>query len=355
MIYRCLFFLAALTALVPLAQAQVASPTALAKTKPLKQTWTPPRAADGHPDLQGFWSNNSATPLERPKELAGREFLTDQEVAAFKKKAGELFNGQGDAAFFDGVFEAVLANINGTKSGFKSTDGNTGDYSSVWTVERDWDNRTSLITDPRDGRMPPLTPEGQRRSEAEVAARLHPAVGPEDRLLEERCITYGSPQLTAGYQSYYQIRQTPTDVVIMTEMIHDARVIPLDGRPHLPSNIQQWLGDSRGHWVGDTLVVDTTNYKPRSFQVGLRSISSEKLHVTERFSRSGPESLKYEITIDDPGTWTRPWSLMIVLRHSPKPVYEYACHEGNIGLAGILAGARADERAAAAASASQQK
>ncbi len=149
--------------------------------------------------------------------------------------------------------------------------------------------------------------------------------------------------MTAGYQSYYQIVQTPKWVMIMTEMIHDAREILLGGGPHLSSTVQQWSGDSRGHWEGDTLVVDTTNYKPRAFM----SVSSEKLHVTERFSRSGPETLKYEIRIDDPGTWTKPWSLMIQLRHSPDPVYEYACHEGNEGLAGILAGARAEEAAAA--------
>ena len=347
--YRCLSFVAGLTALVSLAQGQVAPHSALAKTKAVKQTWTPPRTADGHPDLQGFWANNNATPLERPKELAGREFLTDEEVAALKKKAGELFSGQGDAAFGDTVFQTVLANVNGTKSGFKSTDGETGDYSSVWTVERDWDNRTSLITDPPDGRMPAMTPEGQKRREANAAAAKRLPAGPEDRPLQERCITYGSPQLTAGYQSYYQILQTPDSVVFMTEMIHDARVIPLDGRPHLPSTVQQWLGDSRGHWEGDTLVVDTTNYKPRSFM----SVSSEKLHVIERFSRTGPESLKYEITIDDPGTWTKPWSLMIPWKHSPKPIFEYACHEGNIGMVGILAGARAEERAAG--SVSQQK
>jgi len=340
--YRCLSFLAGFTALVSLAQGQVAPHSALAKTKAVKQAWTPPRTADGHPDLQGYWANNNATPLERPKQLAGREFLTDQEVAEFKKKAGELFNGKGDAAFGDTVFQTVLENVNGTKSGFKSTDGNTGDYSSVWTVQREWDNRTSLITDPPDGRMPALTPEGQARQEAWVAARNGIPAGPEDRRLQERCITYGSPQLTAGYQSYYQILQTPGSVVLMTEMIHDVRVIPLDGRPHLSSAVRQWLGDSRGHWEGDTLVVDTTNYKPKSFM----SLSSEKLHVIERFSRTGPETLKYEITIDDPATWTKPWSLMIPWKHSPNPVYEYACHEGNIGLEGILAGARADERAA---------
>ena len=347
--FRCLSFIAGLAALASLAPGQVVPPPALAKTKAVKQTWIVPRTADGHPDLQGFWANNNATPLERPKELAGRAYLTDQEVAAFKKKAGELFNGEGDAAFGDTVFQTVLANVIGTKSGFKSTDGTTGDYSSAWTVERVWDNRTSLITDPPDGRMPAMTPEGQRRREANLAAMNRPPAGPEDRPLQERCITYGSPQLTAGYQSYYQILQTPTAVTFMTEMIHDTRLISLDGRPHVPSAIRQWLGDSRGHWEGDTLVVDTTNYKPRSFM----SVSSEKLHVTERFSRTGPETLQYEITINDPGTWTKPWSLMIPWRHSPNPIFEYACHEGNIGLEGILAGARADERAAG--SASQQR
>jgi hypothetical protein len=330
MTYRHLCFAVGLATLASLAHGQV------------KQKWTPPRTADGHPDLQGAWANNNATPLERPKELAGRALLTDQEVAALKKKAGELFNGQGDAAFGDTVFNTVLANVKGTKSGFKSTDGETGDYSSVWTVERDWDNRTSLITDPPDGRQPALTPEGQKRREANLAAMRRPPAGPQDRALQERCITYGSPQLVAGYQSGYQIVQTPTSVVVMTEMIHDARVIPLDGGPHPAPTVQQWHGDSRGHWEGDTLVVDTTNYAPRSFM----SVSSEKLHVTERFSRVGPETLHYEITIDDPGTWIKPWSLMIPLKHSPDPVYEYACHEGNIGLAGILAGARAEEQAA---------
>jgi hypothetical protein len=344
--YRCLFFVVVLTTVLSLAQGQVAPNSAMAKAKAVQQTWTPPRTADGHPDLQGFWANNNATPLERPKELAGRELLTDQEVTALKKKAHELFSGNGDAAFGDNLFQTVLANVNGTKSGFKSVDGETGDYSSVWNDERDWDNRTSLITDPPDGRLPALTPEGQKRREANAAARERPAAGPEDRALQERCITYGSPQMVAGYQSYYQVVQTPKSVVIMTEMIHDARAIPLNGGPHLPSAVQQWFGDSRGHWEGDTLVVDTTNYKPRSFM----SISSDKLHVVERFSRTGPDVLQYEITIDDPGTWTKPWTLMIPLRRSSKPVYEYACHEGNIGMIGILKGARAEEQAAASRS-----
>jgi len=299
----------------------------------------------GDPDLQGNYTNlyENGTPLERPKELAGRESLTDEEVAALKKKAGELFSGNGDAAFGDTLFQTVFANVKGNKSGFKSTDGETGDYSSVWNDTRDWNNRTSLITDPPDGRLPAMTAEAQKRRDAIMEAMKRPATGPQDRALQERCITYGSPQLVAGYQSYYQIVQSPTSVVIMTEMIHDAREIPVDGGPHLPSTVHQWLGDSRGHWEGDTLVVDSTNYKPRSFM----SISTEKLHVVERFSRSGPETLKYEITIDDPETWTKPWSLMIPLKQSPNPVFEYACHEGNRGMVGILAGARAEEQAAA--------
>ena len=347
--YRCLSFVIGLTALVSLAQGQAAPNSDLAKPKAVKQTWAPPRTPDGRPDLQGVWVNNNATPLERPKELAGRATLTDQELAALKKKAHELFGGEGDAAFGDSVFSTVLANVNGTKSGFKSTDGGTGDYSSVWTVERDWENRTSLITDPPDGRIPALTPAAQKRREENAAARNRLPEGPEDRALQERCITYGSPSLVEGYQSGYQIVQSPTAVAVTTEMIHDTRMIPLDPRPRIPSTVHQWLGDSRGRWEGDTLVVETTNYKPRSFQ----SISSEQLHVVERFSRTAPNILKYEITINDPGTWTKPWSLMIPLKHADHPLFEYACHEGNYGLAGILAGARVEEQAAG--SGSQQK
>ena len=335
---RCLY-LGVAFAVFSMAQGQVAPGSAKAV-----KTWTAPRAADGHPDLQGVWANNNATPLERPKELAGRASLTDEEVAAMKKKAIELYNGGGDAAFGDTIFNTVWAAVKGSSSGphkkaSNEFDAGTGDYSSEWIVAREWDNRTSLITDPPDGKMPPMTAEGQARRAATFAAMSRPATSPRDRGLQERCITYGSPQLTAGYQSYMQIQQTSNAVILVTEMIHDARIIPLDGRPHIPSTIHQWLGDSRGHWEGDTLVVDSTNYKPRSFM----SSSSEKLHVIERFTRTGPESLKYEITVDDPGTWTKPWSLMIPLKSSSHPIYEYGCHEGNEGLAGILSGARAEE------------
>ena len=346
---RCLTFVGFLAvAAAPLLPATAMAQASKPALKTAPDAWTLPRTSDGQPDFQGVWANNNATPLERPKELEGRSSLTDDEVAAMRQRAAELFGGDGDAAFGDEVFRTVFAGIKESgagphKKGTKDFDADTGDYSSVWIVARDWDNRTSLITDPPDGKMPAMTDEGKQRGAAVAAALARPPAGPKDRTLSERCITYGSPQLLAGYQSYYRIVQTRDAVVIATEMIHDARVVPLDAGPHVSSNIQQWRGDSRGHWEGDTLVVDSTNYKPRSFMS-----SSDKLHVIERFSRVGPATLNYEVTIDDPETWTKPWTLMIPLRQSADEVFEYACQEGNSGMAGILAGARAEERAAAA-------
>jgi hypothetical protein len=302
-----------------------------------------PRTPDGHPDFQGFWENNIATPLQRPPEIADRPTLTDAEVDKMRQKAQELFTGKSDAVFFDGFYPAVLDNVLGLKQGFKSSDGETGDYGSEWNDTRTWENRTSLITDPPDGRIPALTPRAiEVRAEARNAAQRSWSV--KDRPLGERCITYGSPQLTAGYQSYYQIVETPGAVVIMTEMFHDARIVRLNGSPHPAKNVQGWLGDSIGHWEGDTLVVDTTNYRPRAFQ----SISSEKLHIVERFTPKDAETLRYEITVNDPDTYVRPWTLMIPLQRSSKPVYEYACHEGNYSMSGVLAGARAAESKQAA-------
>jgi hypothetical protein len=338
--YQKLIFVASLAMLSTLPSGKATAQSAAGKS--LKTTaWTPPRTPDSHPDFQGVWANNSATPLERPKIVQGRAYLTDQEVAALKKKAAELFdNGNSDAAFFDQVFETVLANVQGAKAGFRSTDGETGDYNSVWTESRDWDNRTSLITDPPDGRLPPMTPEAQERQRARLAASRSRPAGPEDRSLSERCITYGTPQLVAGYQSYHQIVQAPQTVAIMTEMIHNTRVIRLDGLPHIPSDVQAWDGDGRGHWEGNTLVVDSTNFKPGAF----RNVSTEKLHVVERFTRTGPEALEWEVRIDDPGAWTKPWAAKVILRRADKTVFEYACHEGNYGLMDILAGARREEK-----------
>jgi hypothetical protein len=301
-----------------------------------------PRTPDGHPDFQGFWENNIATPLQRPQEIADRPTLTDAEVEKMRQKATEMFTGKSDAVFFDGFYPAVLDNVLGLRQGFKSTDGGTGDYGSEWNDERTWENRTSLITDPPNGRIPAVT---AKASEARAAARraAPSVISVKNRPLGERCITYGSPQLTAGYQSYYQIVETPGAIMIMLEMFHDVRIVKMDGH-HPAANVQGWLGDSIGHWDGDTLVVDTTNYRPRAFQ----SISSDKLHIVERFTRKDADTLRYEITVDDPDTYAKPWSLMIPLQHSGKPAYEYACHEGNYSMFGILAGARADEAKAAA-------
>ncbi len=195
---RFLFLAMCSIAMAAIARAQVAPHTAMANAKGVKKAWTPPRASDGHPDLQGFWANNNATPLERPKELADHPVLTDDEVQAMRKKADEMFvSGKVDAAFGDQIFLTTWANVKGVKIGFKSTDGETGDYGSEWNDHRVWDNRTSLITDPPDGRMPPLTPEALKRRQESFAAMTRPARGPEDRSLSERCLTYGSPQVPA--------------------------------------------------------------------------------------------------------------------------------------------------------------
>ncbi len=303
-----------------------------------QKSYSPPRTPDGKPDLQGIWANNNATPLERPKSLAGRALLTPQEVAALQKRQEEIFAGDGDAAFGDAIFEAVLSDV----AKYKPTtfDKSTGNYNAFWLVERDFDNRTSLITDPTSGRMPPFTEAAAKRMAQSLKNRAE-SDGPESRTLSERCITFGVPDLLAGYNSYYQIVQTPKTVVLLAEKIHDARVIPIDAGPHAPAAVRSWFGDSRGHWEGDTLVVDTVNLR-NSFRG-----ASDQLHLIERFTRVGPKTIHYEVTIDDPATWTRKWTLMIPLKHTDDRIYEYACHEGNSALAGILAGSRAEERQAA--------
>ena len=303
-----------------------------------KARWAVPRTVDGQPDLQGTWANDNATPLERPAEFAGRTSLTDAEVATLKARSARLFNGDGDAAFGDTLFSTLLAN----PDKFVSVDGRTGDYNQFWLPDRVFDHRTSLIVDPPDGRIPALTPAAQRRLAAEAAARPVLPAGPEDRSLSERCITFGVPRVQAAYMSYYQIVQSRDTVVFRMETIHDARVIPLDGRPHVDGRIRHWLGDSRGHWEGDTLVVDTTNFAPTSNFRG----SHENLRLIERFTRVNADQLRYEFTVADDTTWVRPWTAMIPLQRSRSPIFEYACHEGNLGLAGILAGSRAEERAA---------
>lgn len=334
----------ALIAMVSLAGVTLAGQNAAPSTQ---KAWTPPRAPDGHPDISGTWEHNAATPLERPDELAGRPVLTDSEVAQLKQKASELFGGDGDAAFGDAIYLASLRNILGKEKGFKSRDVTTGDYNSFWIVGRWFENRTSLITDPSDGKIPALTADAQKRRAANAERRkLHPFDGPEDIALGERCITGSVPMLGAGYNNYYQIVQTPTSVAVNMEMRHDTRMIPIANRPHLPKSVHLWLGDPVGRWEGDTFVVDTTNFRNDS-PIGQGGSATESTHLIERFSRVGPDSLKYEVTLDDPNTWTKPWTAVLFMKSTKDLIYEYACHEGNEAMTGTLNGARVQERKAA--------
>jgi hypothetical protein len=308
----------------------------LAVAAPSATNWTAPSAPDGHPDLQGVWLSNSATPLERPKGLEGKPFLTDAEVAELKKRAARLFKeatSKSDFASGDNAFLAAYANV----ELYKNPNISTGGAEDM--VDREFDNRTSLIVDPPDGKLPPLTPAGQRRVAAADAATKRPATRPEDLTNFIRCITFGVPRVGgnfgAGPYSYYQIFQTPGYVVLFTEMIHEARIIPLDGRPHLRQNIRLWSGDSRGRWEGKTLVVDTTNFSPKSYYMG----SAENLHLVERFTRVAPNRLDYTVTVDDPTTWTKPWTAVIRLKQTPEHIYEFACHEGNyVSMVSMLSG-----------------
>ena len=244
------------------------------------------------------------------KALEGRQSLTDDEVAELRRRADRLFkNTNADFAAGDAVFLAALADIDR----FTST---TATGSTFEMIEREFDNRTSLIIDPPDGRIPSLTAEAQRRRAATNAIRQRPAEGPEDLNHVERCLTYGVPRLSgsntgAGPLGYYEIVQTPSYIVLFLEAVHEARIITLDGRPHLPASVRQWQGDSRGRWEGKTLVVDTTNFSARSDFMG----SSDHLHLVERFTRIASDRVDYQITVDDPTTWTAPWTAVIRLKH----------------------------------------
>ncbi|OLC45359.1 MAG: hypothetical protein AUH43_16415 [Acidobacteria bacterium 13_1_40CM_65_14] len=290
------------------------------------QTWTPPRTPDGHPDLQGIWTNASITPLERPRELGAKEYFTEAEAAENRKRA---------------LVPASVTQRSGTEAHYEFTQFGL-DRTQAQVA---FSLRTSMIVGP-DGRVPPLTPEAQQKiADRAAKAKGHEFDGPESRGIQERCIVWGNegpPMLPPGYNSYLQIVQTPRYVAIVQEMIHDARIIPLDGRPHLPQTIRGWLGDSRGRWEGDTLVVDTTNFTDKTNFRGSR----ENLHVVERFTRVDDNTIRYEFTVDDPTTWTKPWSAELPLAKDKGPIYEYACHEANYGIANNLKGARAVEKAA---------
>ena len=298
-------------------------------TQGVQRPWTPPRTPDGRPDLQGIWTNATLTPLERPADLAGKEFFTRAEAAEYEKKMRQ----QNDGDRRDRTPDEDLA---------------IG-YNDAW-----WDRgtkivstaRTSVIVDPRDGRLPPLTPAARARAAARAEARLlHPADGPEDRTLADRCIVRGNtgpPMLPAGYNNNYQIVQSADHVAVVIEMIHETRLIPFDARPHVPGTIRHLLGDSRGRWDGSTLVVETVNFTDRTNFRG----SGPALRVMERFTRTDQETLLYQFTVEDPESFTRPWSGEIPMKRVKGPVYEYACHEGNYSMENILASARDEEKAA---------
>ena len=304
---------------------------------PLSAQSETPRTAWGDPDLQGVWANNSATPLQRLEAFGDKATLSDAELAELKAKAAEVVDG-GDAFFGDDLVRAALAE--GTD--FRSFDGNTGNYDQSWLVEREFENRTSLIVDPPNGRLPEMTPEGKKRSDKARKGFLgiEPA-GPEDLSNGVRCITWSAPNMLAGYNSYFQIFQTPDHVVILQELAHEVRIIPMGGRPHLDDNVRLWLGDSRGHWEGDTLVVETTNYSPKSFFKG----TAENLHLVERFTRVDTETITWEISVTDATTYASPWTAMVPLKSSSDAIYEFACHEGNYGLEGVLKAARVEDAA----------
>ena len=298
-----------------------------------------PRTAWGHPDLQGVWDFRTITPMERPEDLAGKEFLTTEEAA-------EL--------------EEVRAAENAARDD-QEPDDIVGNYNTFWFDRGDsviGTRRTALVIDPPDGRIPALTPEAERSRAAMTEARKN--TGPHEPTpggwvddlgpngLQVRCITgfnSGPPMTPGAYNNNVQVLQTPDAVVLLNEMNHNVRVVPLDGRPHI--GLRQWTGDSRGYWEGETLVVETTNFiRETSF---MRGGASADLHLTERFTRVSPQVLLYEATIDDPATWTRPWKYEVPMQWNPEPLYEYACHEGNYAMEVILAGARAEEAKAAAA------
>jgi hypothetical protein len=300
--------------------------TAAAQTSTPRMSW-------GHPDLQGTWTNATLTPLQRPVELADKEFYRPDELEAFAAARRAATNADrplpaGEVGSYNDVF--FERGTGGVETG-----------------------RTSLVIEPRNGRIPALTPEAQTAVERRAAhMAAHPADRPSDRWLTERCIMFGAtaPMLPEPYNNNYRIFQTTDHVVILVEMNHEPRIIPLDGRPHTSPAIEQWIGDSRGRFEGDTLVVETRNFKfneQSRFGVGyLNGLSDENLRIVERFTRTDADTLMYQATIEDPTVFTSPWTVEIPMSPSEGPLFEVACHEGNLGLAFILSGHRAQERAA---------
>ncbi len=296
-----------------------------------------PRMADGHPDLQGVWDYRTITPMQRPVELGTKAFFTEEEAAAFERGENRRLDRDNmDLETGQSIYPK----------------GGVIPYNEFWYDRGNkivGTRRTSLIVDPPNGRFPAMTPEGKKRADLVAAEQAATQLGRphadsyEDRPLQERCLAglnAGPPMTPGAYNNNFQMFQTPQYVVILNEMIHDARIVPLDGRPH--GHIRQWKGDSRGHWEGDTLVIDTINFKRETSLPN----SSANTHLIERFTRADANTLLYEFTVEDPSVWTRPWTAVVPMRRSDEPIYEYACHEGNYAMASILAGARAAEKAA---------
>jgi hypothetical protein len=321
----------------------LASDPVAGQSKPAAKTYTAPRMPWGHPSLEGAWKNDTSTPLERPSELGDKAVLTDEEAEQLTEKQ-----------------QANRENRD-SREGLGTDRDVARAYNAHWyPVPGKAIERTSLISDPADGKVPELTAEGKKRAAAFGEGRQGPPAGPEDRSLWERCLTRGVPRLPGGYNNHFQIVQSADTVTILIEMIHEARIIPLDGRPHLSPGVRQWLGDSRGRWEKDTLVVDTTNFSDKTNFRG----SGAGLHVVERFTRTSRDTINYEFTASDPSTWARPWTASFPLTSlasavggvdqvTTPSVFEYACHEGNYGLYGQLSGARAQEREQAEAKKNQ--
>ena len=296
-----------------------------------KAAWKVPRTADGHPDLQGIWSNATRTPLERPAEFAGKATITDAEAREWEQKEHEAWQE------LDGTSEGPLHKQKGSEG--------TGAYNVLFydmgngLARIDGVKHTSMVIDPPDGKIPPMLPQARERN----GTRPQTFDNVKDRGLSERCIITsmaGPPMLPTLYNNNYQIVQTPAAIMILVEEIHDVRIIHMNAR-HKPANIRQWTGDSIGHWEGDTLVVETTNFTGQTHFRG----SSKDLKVTERFTRVDDKTFVYKATMEDPSTWAKPWTVELPFIAQPGPIYEYACHEGNYAIVDILGGARKMEAA----------
>ncbi len=318
---------------------QLAS-TGFAQAPPVPEnTDSLPRTAWGAPDLRGIWDFRTITPLERPGDLAGKQMLTEAEAEEREQRAAQR-RAEADS---DVIPQRCIGSPNFVDC--------IGSYNQLWFdrgTEVLADRRTSLIVDPPDGRIPDLTTEARNRADAVAEIRRRPPRGPEDRRVGARCIVgfnSGPPMSPSAYNNNMQLFQTPEYVAILNEMVHDVRIIPLDGRAHLPDGIRQWMGDSRGRWQGDTLVVETTNLTGQTMFKG----SGENMHVIERFRRVHADTLLYEYTVDDPESFARPWTAVFPMRRTEGPIFEYACHEGNYSMFNLLSGARAAEKAAAEA------